>query len=31
VSECNQEALARVRAMMAASQHKRDPIPICEL
>ena len=29
--ECNQEALARVRAMMAASQHKRDPIPICEL
>lgn len=30
-SECNQEALARVRAMMAASQHKRDPIPICEL
>ena len=29
--ECDQEALARVRAMMAASQHKRDPIPICEL
>ncbi len=29
--ECNQEALARVRAMMAASQHKREPIPICEL
>jgi len=29
--ECNQEALARVRAMMAASQHKRAPIPICEL
>jgi NAD+ synthase len=29
--ECNQEALARVRAMMAASQHKRCPIPICEL
>ena len=29
--ECNQEALARVRAMMAASQHKRKPIPICEL
>ena len=28
--ECNQEALARVRALMAASQHKRDPIPICE-
>jgi NAD+ synthase len=28
---CNQEALARVRAMMAASQHKRDPIPICKL
>jgi NAD+ synthase len=28
---CDQEALARVRAMMAASQHKRDPIPICEL
>ncbi|MBM4464070.1 MAG: NAD+ synthase [Chloroflexi bacterium] len=27
-AECNQEALARVRAMMAASQHKRDPIPI---
>ena len=31
VGGCNQEALARVRAMMAASQHKRDPIPICEL
>ena len=30
-AECDQEALARVRAMMAASQHKRDPIPICEL
>jgi NAD+ synthase len=30
-SECNQKVLARVRAMMAASQHKRDPIPICEL
>jgi len=30
-SECNQEALARVRAMVAASQHKRDAIPICEL
>jgi len=29
--ECDQEALARVRAMMAASQHKRNPIPICEL
>ena len=29
--ECNQEALARVRAMMAASQHKREPMPICEL
>jgi NAD+ synthase len=29
--ECNQEALARVRGMMAASQHKRDPIPICKL
>ncbi len=29
--ECNQEALARVRAMMAASQHKRGAIPICEL
>jgi NAD+ synthase len=29
--ECDQEGLARVRAMMAASQHKRDPIPICEL
>ena len=29
--ECNQESLARVRAMMAASQHKRDAIPICEL
>jgi NAD+ synthase len=28
---CDQKALARVRAMMAASQHKRDPIPICEL
>jgi NAD+ synthase len=28
---CDQEALARVRAMMAASQHKRDPIPICKL
>jgi NAD+ synthase len=31
VGECSQEALARVRAMMAASQHKRAPIPICEL
>ena len=31
VSECDQESLARVRALMAASQHKRDPIPICEL
>ena len=30
-SECNQEALARVRTMIAASQHKRDPIPICRL
>jgi NAD+ synthase len=30
-SECDQEALACVRAMMSASQHKRDPIPICEL
>ncbi len=30
-AECDQEALARVRAMIAASQHKRDPIPICEL
>ena len=30
-SECDQKVLARVRAMMAASQHKRDPIPICEL
>jgi NAD+ synthase len=30
-SECSQEALARVRTMMAASQHKREPIPICEL
>ena len=29
--QCDQEALAHVRAMMAASQHKRDPIPICEL
>ena len=29
--ECNQEPLARVKAMMAASQHKRYPIPICEL
>ena len=29
--ECNQESLARVKAMMAASQHKRCPIPICEL
>ncbi len=29
--ECDQRALARVRAMMAASQHKREPIPICEL
>jgi NAD+ synthase len=28
---CDQEALARVRAMMAASQHKREPIPICKL
>jgi NAD+ synthase len=31
VAGCDQEALARVRAMMAASQHKRDPIPICEV
>jgi NAD+ synthase len=30
-SECNQEVLARVKAMVACSQHKRDPIPICEL
>ena len=29
--QCDQRALARVRAMMAVSQHKRDPIPICEL
>ncbi|MFQ5812147.1 MAG: NAD+ synthase [Anaerolineae bacterium] len=29
--ECDQEALARVRAMMAASQHKRDPIPTCKM
>lgn len=29
--QCNQEALACVRSMMAASQHKRAPIPICEL
>jgi len=28
---CDQETLARVRAMMAASRHKREPIPICEL
>ena len=31
VDGCNQQTLARVRAMMAASQHKREPIPICEL
>ncbi len=31
IGECDQESLARVRALMAASQHKRDPIPICEL
>lgn len=31
VGECNQESLDRVRVMMTASQHKRDPIPICEL
>jgi NAD+ synthase len=31
VNECDQKSLARVRAMMAASQHKRVPIPICEL
>jgi NAD+ synthase len=30
VSGCDQKSLARVRAMMAASQHKREPIPICE-
>jgi len=30
-SNCDQGALARVRAMMAASQHKRNPIPICKL
>jgi len=29
--ECDQEALARVEAMMAASQHKRDPIPSCKM
>ncbi|MGA9351220.1 MAG: NAD+ synthase [Anaerolineae bacterium] len=29
--QCDQEALACVRSMMAASQHKRAPIPICEL
>lgn len=29
--QCDQRALARVRAMMAVSQHKREPIPICEL
>jgi NAD+ synthase len=31
VGECNTEALAKVRAMMTTSQHKRDPVPICEL
>jgi len=29
--ECDQEAVACVRAMMAASRHKRELIPICEL
>jgi NAD+ synthase len=29
--QCDQQALDRVRAMMSASQHKRDPIPICKL
>ena len=31
VSGCDQKSLARMRAMIAASQHKRDPIPICRL
>jgi len=30
-SQCDKKVLARVRAMMTASQHKREPIPICEL
>jgi NAD+ synthase len=29
--QCDQRALARVKTMMAVSQHKRDPIPIYEL
>jgi NAD+ synthase len=28
--QCDQRALARVKTMIAVSQHKRDPIPICE-
>lgn len=31
IGQCDQEALACVRSMMAASQHKRALIPICEL
>ncbi len=28
---CSEETLARVRAMMASTQHKRAPIPICKI
>lgn len=30
-SECDQATLERVKAMMAASEHKRQPIPICKI
>jgi NAD+ synthase len=30
-SECDEATLERVRAMMAASEHKRVPIPICKI
>ncbi len=30
-SGCDEAALERVKAMMAASEHKRHPIPICKL
>jgi NAD+ synthase len=30
-SECDEAILQQVRAMMAASEHKRVPIPICKI
>ena len=30
-SECDEATLERVKAMMAASEHKRQPIPICKI